>query len=153
MDQMRQAPLVLEACEALFAVLVGDSNGAASIVVEITPDPDSMAYVCSLRSGSDKRSSRLYTDPSQDILSEIDFVEVADAWQDFLIENLRAAAPQCPAHPHPLRITPDSAEGERIWWACPVDHRIRRPLLDLGVWLNNSDPPSFQSDKRPTWLT
>lgn len=42
---------------------------------------------------------------------------LADRLQDFVVENLRRAAPRCPSHPHPLEA---DIVTEQAVWRCPA---------------------------------
>lgn len=53
--------------------------------------------------------------------------QIADAFQDEVIELLWTPRPACPGHSHPMSAHVD-APAARAWWECPTDAGQRRHL-------------------------
>jgi hypothetical protein len=62
---------------------------------------------------------------------------LADRLQDFVVENLRRAAPRCPSHPHPLE--PDVV-AERAVWRCPAVPQWTCPIGEYHAYLDTHQP-------------
>jgi hypothetical protein len=53
--------------------------------------------------------------------------QLADAFQDEVIEMLWTPRPACPGHSHPMAARVDGPAA-RAWWECPTDSGQRHPL-------------------------
>jgi hypothetical protein len=52
--------------------------------------------------------------------------QIADAFQDEVIELVHSGRPACPSHAHPMVVASDELSA---WWQCPVNREGR-----LVIW-------------------
>lgn len=87
-----------------FKVTFGTRDGWRAVAVAVVP------------TGDDARASMAWA-----------AYQIADAFQDEVIELLWAPRPACPGHSHPMAARVDGPAA-RAWWECPTDSAQRRPL-------------------------
>jgi hypothetical protein len=123
-------PILFEACHAVTERLGIDSD--SRFVVEIAgPADDGLCFLSLCYEETERRTVEVDLPPDSQHW-QMCVYQLANQWQDEVIDDLREARPVCEGHSHPLEVDIDA--GLAVW-ICPLDATRRYP-----VWVPSANP-------------